>query len=457
MKILSFYAALPLLFINLWAASPAVNDVTLPEGVFPELGGILKQAVRQSPRMLNRALDLEIAENSRIQARAALLPSASAYISLNKSRDRQEYIYSPTNSSQASYNVTTTPFAVSMSQPLYHWGALRNAAQIGEISASIAKGQYRDGYRLFAQTLRADYLRLILQKLTVKRAAFYLEFSKNQLVLEEARLVKKVISEAQIFLVRLAAEQAQIASERAQFDFEMAKASFARLSGTGMLEDAAIPDALPVINYNAGTFDLLLAGFLGQKDLPTAEALTARKQLEIEKLNYAIYKTRLRPKANANIGISQSVQHNLYGTIDSYSVTSLYAGISINWSIFDGRDPGALVRSSLARRRQMEADYAGLSASLAQQAQTQVKQLNFSARTMSITDRAAVAAVGRVKYQQDEFARGVVSEADVSQAQIALFDAQLNAYNGRMEYLGRTGDFLGTVVEDPVVANISDK
>ena len=44
MKILSFYAALPLLFINLWAASPAVNDVTLPEGVFPELGGILTQA-----------------------------------------------------------------------------------------------------------------------------------------------------------------------------------------------------------------------------------------------------------------------------------------------------------------------------------------------------------------------------------------------------------------------------
>ncbi len=457
MKALRFFAALPLLCVNLWAASPAVNDAVLPERVFPELEAILKQAVQQSPRMLSRALDLEIAENSRIQARAALLPSAGASFSLNKSRDKQEYVYSPTISSLASYNVTTTPYAISVSQPLYHWGALRNAAHIGEIQASIAKGQYRDGYRLFAQTLRADYMRLIVQKLAVKRAAFYLEFSKNQLVLEEARLVKKVISEAQIFMVRLAAEQAQIASERAQFDFDLAKASFARLSGTAMLEDAAIPDALPVINYNAGAFDLLLAGFLIQKDLPTAEALTARKQLEIENLNYAIYKTRLWPKANANIGVSQSVQRNLYGTIDSYSVTSLYAGISISWSIFDGFYSGALVRSSLARRRQMAADYAVLTAQLAQQAQTQVKQLNFSARTMSISDRAAVSGLGRLKSQQDEFARGSVSEADVSLAQIALFDAQINASNGRMEYLGRVGDFLGTVVEDPVVANVSDK
>jgi outer membrane protein TolC len=457
MKALRFFAAMPLLVVSLWAASPAVNDAVLPEGIFPDLDAILKKAVQQSPTMLNRALDLEIAENNRIAARAGLLPSAYAGISLNRSKDTQEYVYTPINSTKSNYWTTQNPYSASITQPLFHWGALKNAAKIGEIQQSIAKGQYRDGYRLLAQTLRTDYMRLIVAKLSVKRSAFYLEYSKNQLALEEARLAKKVISEKQIFPVRLQAEQAQITSERTEFDYEMAKASFARLSGSAVLSDDAIPNSLPVVPYTSVAYDQLLAGYLAQKDLPTTEALTARKQLEVENLNYASAKTRLRPMANFSTGVTQSVQHNLYGSIETYQVTSLYAGISISWNIFDGYYTGAITRNSLARRRQMETDYKLLTERLSQSAQTQVKQINFSARTMSITDRALVSGEGGLKYQQEEFARGNVSEADVSLARVYLYDAQLSAYNQRIDYLGRVGDFLGTIVEDPVLANLTDK
>lgn len=459
MKIRSFPFFLPFLMLNLQMAAATVSDLVLPEKIFPALDSILNSAVRQSPTMLNRALDLEMAENSRIAARAGLLPTVGASISYTRSRDTQDFVFlnsqsPPTNSS---YSITSTPISAYISQPLYHWGALKNAAKVGEIQQAIAKGTYRDGFRLYAQSLRTDYLRLIVLKHSIKRAAFYLEFSKNQVVSEEARLAKKIISEMQIFPVRLRAEQAQIASERAEFDYEMAKASFARLSGTAVMADDSIPDALPVTPYTPASFDQLLAGYLRQKDPPSAEAFTVRKQLEIENLNYATAKTRLRPKATFSTGVTQSVQHNLYGTVDTYKVSSIYATVSVNWSIFDGFYTGAIERNSLARRRQMETDYRVLTERLAQQAQTQVKQLNFAARSMAITDRAVVAAEGSLRAQQEDFTRGVVSEADVSYARLALYDAQISAYSARIDYLGRVGDFLGTVAEDPVLANLSDK
>lgn len=450
MKIWKLLTSISLLSANLWAAAPAAHDLTLPEGLFPQLDGILKKAVQQSPRMLNRALDLEIAENNRIQARANLLPNFGGYANYIESRDTRADL-------NGRLSVTKIAYNFSINQPLFYWGERRNNAKMGEIQASIAKGQYRDGYRALAQTLRADYLRLIVLKLVNLRGAYYVEFTKNQLAQEEERLAKKVISETQISAVRLVAEQAQLSAERAQFDYDTAKQSFARLSGTPLLEDDAIPDEVPVLTYQPGVFDRLLADFLSQKDPPSVEAFTFRQQQANEKLSLANQKTRLRPKFNFVVGISQDEQSYTINVAQKYRVNSVFSGISANWTIFDGFASQAAVRNSFARLRQMENDYRDLTERLAQQAQTAVRQINFSARGMSISDRSVVAYASTVKTRQDDFARGITSESDVAAARLALYDARISADNNRNEYLGRVVDFLGLITEDPVVANLSDK
>ena len=154
------------------------------------------------------------------------------------------------------------------------------------------------------------------------------------------------------------------------------------------------------------------------------------------------------------LGVSQDQQTYTINVAQKYRVNSLFGGVSANWTIFDGFASQAAVRTGLARRRQMENDYKDLTERLAQQAQTNVKQIDFAARSMAILDRALVSSGGNLKTKQDDFARGVSSEDDVSQARLALFDAEINAYNGRIDYLYRTGDFLGTIMEDPVLANL---
>jgi outer membrane protein TolC len=455
MKILRLFAVLPLFAVTM--ATAVVNDVTLPERLFPQLDAILKKAVQQSPRMLSRALDLEMAENNRIAARSGMLPSISAYYSYYKSRDKLSYLYPGSiPSTITEYSPTKTPYAVSLSQPLFHWGALQDNARIGEIQQSIAQGQYREAYRLLAQSLRAEYLRLILLKLSAKRAGYYQETAASQLKKDEERLTKKVISDAEIFGVRLNAERAQIALERAEFDLENARSSFARLAGLGAtFTNNDIPDSIPETAPAPNGLNQALAGFLAQKDPVSSEAITLRKQLEVENLTYAMARTRLWPKLGFTMGISQSEEANYYGTGAKYLVESKYAGISVNWTIFDGFAAGAALRNSLARRRVLENDYRQLTERLGQDAQMQVKLAEFSARSMSITDRLLVSGEGNLRSKDEEFRRGVRAEADVNAAQLGLYDAQIAAYGARRDYLLSVGDFLGTVMEDPVVANLA--
>lgn len=451
MKISRWFLACSLLIIGLRAAEVDANvqELTLPEEMYPQLDTILAKAVRQSPRMLNRALDLEIAEAGRISARSNLLPTISGYGNYYESRDTRADL-------PGRLEVTKVAYNLALNQPLFHWGERKSYAEIGKIQESITKGQYREAYRLLAQTLRSDYLKLITQKLLVKRAGYFLEHTQKQLAQEEERLAKKVISEYQISAFRLGVEQAEITLERARFDFEMAKVSFARLSGSPLLTDDAIPDAIPVATYKAEALQRLQADFLSHSELPSTEAVTMRKVIETERLSYNAVKTRLRPKLSLVVGVSQDEQSYTINVAQKYRVNSQYAGVSASWMIFDSFAARSAVRSALARRRQIDNDYKDLNERLLQSAQMQVKQLDFSARVMSLSDRAFTSAENNLKARQDEFKRGVMSEADLRIARVALYDAEINAFNGRIDYLVKTGEFLALIARDPIVANLPD-
>jgi outer membrane protein TolC len=443
-------AALPLLACFLQAASSAVSELPLPEKNLPGLDAILRSAVQQSPRMVNRALDLEAADNDRIAARSGLLPTLSAGYSYNKASDL-------TGNNTARNTSTKTPYSVTLWQPLFQWGERRNNDKIGAIQLKIAQGQYRQGYRLLAQELRTSYLRLIVQKLALKRAHFYQQFVGNQLSLQEKRLLKKEISEVDISIARQNAENAQLALERSEFDFANTKRSFARLAGMGSIGDESIPDSVSDTTYATAPVDQLLGEFLAEKEPVTFDAYILRQQIDVENLNYANAKTRLRPKVNAVLGISQDEQSNIYGQGSKYTNASRYVGLSVNWTIFDGFAAGAATRNALIRRRALENNYHLLTEQLAQDAQSAVKQINFSARTMAIFNRQLTSNQGYLNTMKEDFRRGIKSEADVGQVQLNVYDAEINANNARADFFVRNCELLGVLNEDPIVANLPVK
>ncbi|MES1194920.1 MAG: TolC family protein, partial [Opitutus sp.] len=298
---------------------------------------------------------------------------------------------------------------------------------------------------------------LILDKARVKRNDFYRDYVAKQRQVAEDKLSKKVIAESEIFNIRLSAERAQISAEQIRFNFENDKASFARLTGGALLKDEEIPDEIPPVPAQADVIQRLLAGFLAQKDPPTNEAEIFRQSLSIEKLNLASQKTRLRPKFNLIVGTSQDEQSYKVTTTSKYRVQSVYGGVSVYWSIFDGFATGATVRSARAKVRQMESNYRVLTERLAREAQNQAQSLSFTTRQASISDRLYEAGRSGLRTRQEDFKRGVISDEDVGATQIATYDTEYNALASRSDYYNQLGVFLGTVTEDPVLANLKNQ
>lgn len=419
----------------------------LTETVFPELQPILTAALQQSPRMLERNLDVEAAIGDGMQATAGKYPSVSGYFQDSQARDRREDLH-------ATLSVEKLYYSLGITQPIFHWGAVRDRAKIGEIREKIALKQYAQGYAALAQEIRASYLRLIVQKVQLQTAKYDQQQTEQALKLAEDRLRNRVISEAEIFHPRIAVQQAVLNTDRAQDAFDETKRLFRLLTGMSAPPDNAIPTDIAPLKITPQHADRLLAGFLSQPEPKTFATELLKAQLDIERLGYQINRTNLRPKFNVVAGISQDEQSYTANIAAKYAVQSRYIGISGSWNIFDGFATRGALRSSLARVRKLEASYKQLTDSLSAEAQRSARQVNFVERQMAIQDQLMSSATNFLQYRKDEFARGTVSETDVATVQGVYNRELLTTLQARSDYLLKFSEFLSLIMEDPAVANV---
>ena len=430
------------------AQSIEPGSVPLPETYFPALKGILSAAVSQSPRMVARNAENASAEGNRVVMRSGQLPAVNGYGQYYPwDRQVRADLPEPTTSNKLTYNLT-------LSQPIYHWGALQNNTRIGELQLKMTQGQTAEGYRLLVQEIRAQYLQLVIKKASLAKARFSQHMAEENFTVSQTKFEKKVISEADMFIPRVTQDQTRLSTDRANEDFETSKSVFAKLTGSAVLTDDQIPDEIPDASNLAPVFEPLLATYTSQKAPHSYNLDYLGNQIEVEKLTYENVNTRLRPQLNFLAGTSQDQQSYTTNIAAKYKVTDYFAGVQIVWPVFDGFATSGAKASSMARRRQLEQSYKDLSANLADQARSQLKQLNFSRRGMEIANRLLDSSAGALRQKQGDLSRGTASETDVNAYQLSFQDAQINAFVARSDYLMKTGDFLSTLLEDPALANL---
>ncbi len=438
--------ALPGVRSQPYQADPA--SLPLPETYLPALKDILSTAVSQSPRMIARNAENAVAEGGRIVMRSGQLPSVGGYVGYYPwQRDWRADLSKFADVNRLNYNF-------SINQPLYHWGALENNTRIGELQLRMTQGQTAEGYRILVQEIRGQYLALVIKKAALVRARLSLKMAEDNLSVAQTKLEKKVMSEAEIGMVRLMLDRAKLAADRTEEDYNDSKSVFAKLCGTPVLSDSQIPDEIPDPAGPTSTLEPMLTDFTSHKELDTYSLRNLNDQIEVEKLTYENTKTRLLPQLNFQIGTSQDQTSYTTNIAAKYRVTSVFTGFVLNWSIFDGFATRGAMASSLARRRQLEQSYKDMSANLADQARSQLKQVEFARRGMEIANRLLESSTGALRDRKADATRGLASEADVNTFQLSYQEAQINAFSARFDYLIKTGDFLSTMLKDPALVNL---
>ncbi len=432
------------------AQASAVDPSALPlaENYFPTLKPIIEAAVKESPRMVMRNLENAIAEQNRIAARAGQLPSVGGYMQYNPWQlDHRADAPGWRDTQKLYYNA-------SINQPVFHWGTLENNTRIAELQKKITEGQTSEAYRGLVQEIRAQFMQMVLKKLQLARNEMAIQIARDQLAIAQTKLEKKVIAPGDMFMPRLNFDQAQLSADRAREDLDNAKRAFAKLTGTDPLQDGQIPDMLPTVTPAPELLGGILAGHVANQDLNSYYLETLRRQIEVEKLNYKNANVRLRPNFNLQAGVSQDEQSYTANIAQKYLLQSRYVGVQVNWSIFDGFSARAAKANASTRRRQAEINYDEARATLSEQTRAQLKQLEFSSRSMELANRILESNQGNVAGRKDDLSRGLVSEAEVNAAKLGLVDAQINASTSRFDYLMKAGDFLSMMLEDPALQNL---
>lgn len=436
--------------VALWAE--AAMPAALPEDLIPELKTLLESAMTQSPSMLAANLDVAAAEGSRYIDRSSMLPAVFASGGYAWT---QTAIASGQNSKSQTEGLN---YNLSFGQPIFQWGALKAQADIGKLRVRIAERSYADAFRLLSGSIRTGYLGLIQKKMYLRNQRSNVRAAEAFLSLQEAKKQGGLISEADIVGPRLAVDEARIAAEKTQEDYESSARILARLAGVGEISDQSIPLSIPKPVFAAETigsfFDEMKR--TGIENVPLLQVY--RDYVRQGELNYRIAKVRLYPKFRFDASVAQSNQTSVNGNQATLTaITTRNAGFSASWSIFDGLATRGAKLSALATKRLYEQRLKTFQETTLETAHSLEKQIGFAGRLMDLAELRNTLAQAAVSKVKNDVESGVSSTATLEAVTQAAQTAELTALSTRAEFLGRWADYVSLLGVDPILKNIPSR
>lgn len=434
---------IPCFLFACFAGAPAFAavDAALPEAHFPQLAKAIRNASGQSPHRRLAEIELELAYEARREAASVLWPTVAGFARLHHARDDRADIAATVATNKAFYDLTLT-------QPLFHWGALRSRVRTADLQLETAKARVQAGYAQTVHELRQSFLQMILKKAQLARQRLTLQTAESnwRQVLERIESGAAPANDAST--LELAFLQAELDLERLETDFASARGAFAKAAGIPVPSEAEVPEHMPEVQHDKTAVQQLLARFL---ELPTEEAAelrTLQASIEAERNTRKIEKARLRPKFDAVLGITQDEHRYSIQDAERYQVNSTFVGLQVKWTLFDGFAANSAIRQSLARQRRTELQLKQASDSLRDAARAKARALDFVARHLQVIERRLEAAAAAKATREAEALAGARSTMDLAAADQALSDARLAAWSARVEYYSSLSEFLVFVGAD---------
>ncbi len=425
---------------------------TLPEDYLPGLRAVLETAMRQSPQMLLRQLEVDRSEAQVIISDAERLPRLGGDVRFNSTRTAATH-------SQATRD-NGLFYSIGANQAVFHWGAIKNRRAMARINLAIAEKNYGEAYRLLAVQLRQSYLQLIAMNAMVRLHRFTVDTQQSDLAVARERLGLGSTSAAEIAGRELDLSEAELVLERAQNELDAELQRFSRLAG---LRPGLTPDQLPVDiplpAYDPALADEILAGFLREGGATTFAAQVAELNRQRADHAYRIARVRLLPRFNTGLVHSRESTTNATATqVAQVAITRQALELRGDWDIFDGFATRGAKRDALAERRGAEKTLAVERDAAMDEMQRRRRTVNYNARAQDIAERRLTGAAVMVKVAEEDMkVAGTGSESAVQTARRNLLAAQYNAALARANFLGEWSAFVSLAAADPVVQTLSPR
>ncbi|MFA5265570.1 MAG: TolC family protein [Opitutaceae bacterium] len=438
-----------LIFAGLAAgAQPVDPAVTLPDRHCAFLTESLEIAIKQSPQMIQKNIELAKADAQRLEGDSIRWPSLFG---------NGRYLVSMLSATNAKSTTSRgLLYNLEMRQSLFRWGDIKNTLEIDQLTVKLSQKNYAESYRDLVTLLRTQFMQLILQKryLSIIRIneATTLRLHKEN----EEKLKSGQISHSEFAGSEITVEEVQIAVQAQEMQYEQLKRSFARLSGRKEVPDDCIPDDLPTPEFSSDQAIRLVQDF-DQKDMarstPTAESkLYVIRQSE---LKYKLANTRLLPKVDLSAGINQENTTNFANqSVRQNATNQKSVGIVANWSIFDGFYTRGAKRIALEEKREAEQQLALYFKTLDEQRQSQIGSFGLAARSLALAERRLAMSRGGLAYAEEEYKLGRQSDEQLNQIKGNHMLVEYAAMQARVDLYYRWSDLVSLLWLDPALQKL---
>ncbi|MEX0330129.1 MAG: TolC family protein [Puniceicoccaceae bacterium] len=342
---------------------------------------------------------------------------------------------------------------VTVSKPLYHWGNLERREVVAEsriaLEEVMATGQ---GARHF-MAIRQAYLEWLLMQerqrileqsinlnesfVSARRQLVEAGQSSEQDVLEmEARLLEN--HESLAYVVRRSSEL---------------ESQLRRLVGPSFSRDSLEPVALTIIEpMDGASFDRLVARATGTSTTlfdPSVERFSVLEEIESE--NLAILNRNHRPNVDLVAGVFSDYLDSI-NQEDFVFRIQYYAGLQVNWNIFDGWQTDGWKRSSLARKRAYALQEEAARDETRQRIETLLADLQLNLKQIEARSKREIILDRRVTFLREQADRNQITGVDRIEGEIDYLEVRQRLMEARVNYLLNLMELGLLLGEDPAAS-----
>lgn len=422
--------------ILLWAVASVSAQTSnlqrhLPENQMPELAALLGETLQSARDITARRLVEEQALGAKIATRAAVLPQAKGNVEV-----RQENDFADEMSSGFDQRVI---YGFTVTQPIYHWGINQATKEIGEIGYDSELLGTSNTMRRVLGSARRQYLDLVIAKQNREHAERVLDLTWRKMNLEKERAEGGTVSEDRIFQLEIDARRKELTVLRLAEDFESKVENLAVYLGTdsrrirASLSDS-IPTLDPLTKLQIESLDRLFT-----QAIDVDESLR-RKEMEIEKIKRSVHieRNQLKPNLDMQLGVSQNA-------LDTDGILReqefFFAGVRVNWRVFDGFRTKGRTMEALARLKLEEEERAVLEESLVRRYERALSSLLVSSESLRIEEELFALRGSRIAEREKDFQEQSISQIQWDEAQIAFFKQSIDIQRSRANYMNALSSF----------------
>jgi outer membrane protein TolC len=423
----------------------------MPEDYLPELKQILATAAQRSPEVVAREFDRLLQEARVMQVNAARLPQLGG-----------NFNYGITETSTASNTSTSTRdsgffYSFGLSQPIFHWGALKNQSLSARINLLVTEKNSALVYRETSVALRKLYLALIVEKARLRHLRESIRLGTEDVDVAKVRMEAGSISAADLEGEKLRLRETELDFKRAEAEFSASRRRFSRLAGLGIAElpEEKIPDDIPLPKHSEPRVTVMAATLLRENAKSTLEYEIYDLRVHEAELRQKIENTRLLPKIGASANYSLENTTNVNGNLaEQRAVARQSIGIGGSWTIFDSFATRGAKREALAVKRSIEHRKATDIEELLQRVQNLERTLNLDAEQLKLTEIRRDLSTEAHKQISDEVGFGNLPKIDIDRAQLNIRIAEAQSLATRAAYFSHWSEFVALASDDPVLNNL---